>query len=240
VLQRDKATYSRLEGRPRLALVFLPEGFALVLCSFISECGFGGIRNRAPIKRRASPMSSELDFFEVIGLKPDDPKLKEIVAYCAALGAFMHVWGFWEYMFDLCIAIIHARSSDGTIVDKKRPVISLERKVRYFRKAHASIERLKPYQAAGESIANSIEKMGAFRHMVIHSAQDYTNSPLVQFTKMLPDDELMPLPPGKIREMRIKLTHHQILEGAKIIGTMLTPMGEYMRLLLKTFPKEHR
>lgn len=186
-------------------------------------------------------MSSEWDFFEAIGYKsPEDPKMKEVVAFYMALGAFMHAWGFWEYTLDICIALIHSRSDNGKTIDKKRPVISLERKIRYFRKAHVSIEKLKPLSAVGESLANSFEKMGEFRHMVIHSAHSYTNSPLVgEFRKVIPDDEQMALAPGKLREMHFTLTHHQILEGAKLIGTILPGMGNYIQSLLKIFPKEH-
>ncbi len=229
------------EASPARFFRGLLAGLALGLPNFISECGFGGIRKSAPINRRASPMSSEWDFFEAIGYKsPDDPKMKEVVAYYMALGAFMHAWAFWEYTLDACIAVIHTRSGAGHTIDQKRPVISLERKIRYFRKAHISIEKLKPFKTASESIANSIEKMGEFRHTVIHSAQGYTDSPVVlELRKMLPDDEEMALIPGKIREMHVKLTHHQILEGAKIIGTLLPHMGQYIQLLLKTFPKEH-
>lgn len=179
-------------------------------------------------------MSSDFDVFEAIGFKnPNDPKIKQLIAYYIAIGAFMHAWAFWEYILDLCVAIIYMRSAVGKTIDKKRPVISLERKIRYFRKAHASIEELKPYIKMAESIANCYEKMGWFRHTVIHSAQGFTDSPLSrEFRKMMPADDLL-------LEQHLTLSHLQIVEGAKLVSSMLVPTQKYAELLMKIFPKEN-
>jgi hypothetical protein len=222
-----------LAGRPRfLRLGFRRFGGLLI---FISECSFGGILKSAPTKRRAFMMSSDWDVFEAIGYKsPDDPKMKGIIAYYIALGAFMHVWAFWEYAFDLCIAIIYTRSDEGKTIDKKRPVISLERKIRYFRKAHISIEKLEPYRTAGESIANCFEMLGKFRHTVIHSAQGYTDSPLVrEFRRMIPAEG------EQLLENHAIVNHHQIVEGSKLIIRMIEPTTKYAELLMKAFPKDN-
>ncbi len=176
-------------------------------------------------------MSSDDELFEAIGLKPPYTHSKDILLYYVSLGAFMHVWSFWEYIFDLCIAIIYQRSPHGKTIDKKRPLM-LARKIRYFRKAHASIEELKPSAKAAESLTNCFEKMGEFRHTIIHSAQGYTESPLVhEFRRMIPDD-------GLLLEKHVKLDRLQIMEGAKLISTMLAPTQQYAQLLMDIFPKQ--
>jgi hypothetical protein len=177
-------------------------------------------------------MSSDFDVFEAIGFKtPDDPNLKPLIGYYIALGAFLHAWAFWEYILDLCAAIIYMRSPAGKTIEKKRPVISLQAKIRYFRKAHASIEELKPYATMAESIANSYEKMGWFRHTVIHSAQGFTDSPLSrQFRKMMPADDIL-------LEQHLTVSHSDIIESAKLISRMLAPTQKYAELLMKVFPK---
>jgi hypothetical protein len=178
-------------------------------------------------------MSSDFDVFEAIGFRtPDDPNIKPLIAYYIALGAFLHAWAFSEYILDLCVAIIYMRSAQGKIIEKKRPVISLERKIRYFRKAHASIEELKPYTKMAESIAHFYEKMGWFRHTVIHSAQGFTDTPLSrEFRKMMQADDLL-------LEQHVTLSHADIVEGAKLIRRMLAPTKQYADLLAKIFPKE--
>jgi hypothetical protein len=178
-------------------------------------------------------MSSDFDVFEAIGFKtPDDPNIKPLIAYYIALGTFLHVWAFWEYILDLCVAIIYLRSAAGKTIGNKRPVISLQRKIRYFRKAHASIEELTPYIKMAESLANCFEKMGEFRHTVIHSAQGYADTPLSrEFRKMIPADDLL-------LEQHLTLSHSDIVEGAKLISRMLGPTKQYADLLATIFPKE--
>src|ERR1700683_1049959 len=98
---------------------------------FTSFNPFYGPRATGHSMRKTSKgaMSSDWDPLETTGLNPDssNPKTKELIAYYVALGAFTHVWSFWEYIFDLCIAIIYQRSKLGKNIGKKRPVISLSR-----------------------------------------------------------------------------------------------------------------
>ena len=151
-------------------------------------------------------MSSDFDVFEAIGIKsPEDPNIKPLIAYYLSLGAFLHAWAFWEYILDLCIAIIYIRSTAGKTIEKKRPVISLERKIEYFRRAHTIIDELKPHATLAESIANCYEQIGWFRHTVIHSAQGTTDDPLSrEFRKMMKANDVL-------LEQHLTLSHTDIL-----------------------------
>jgi hypothetical protein len=178
-------------------------------------------------------MSSDSEFFEAIGLKPPGPpEHAQTVAYLIALGAFTHVWAYWECIFDICIFIIFHRSPEGKTIDKKRP-IALARKLRYFRKAHASISELKPYADGAQSLANCIEMMSDLRHTIIHSAHAPTDTPLVrEFRRILPDDI-----GDRVLEKRQKLDHQTMLDAAKAINTLLPPTMQYAQLLTRLFPK---
>lgn len=112
MLQRDEATYPRLEGRPRLALGFLSEGFALALCSFISECGFGGIRNSAPMRRFVSANWSSLVMSD-----SNDRKGKEQDAAYSLVGEFMFHWSYIESKITLGIQnLLRLPAPQGEIV----------------------------------------------------------------------------------------------------------------------------
>jgi len=180
-------------------------------------------------------MPSDSELFEAIGLKPPgSPEHAQNIAYFIALGLFTHVWAYWECIFDICIFVIYHRSLEGKTIDKKRP-LALARKLRYFRKAHASIPALKPYAEGAESLAHCIEMMSDLRHTIIHSAHSPTNTPLVrEFRRILPEDI-----GDRALEKRHKLDHQTIIEAAKMINTLLAPSMQYAELLMKLFPKQN-
>lgn len=182
-------------------------------------------------------MSSESErlseLFEAIGLKPaGSPETTLNIAYFISLGIFTHVWAFWEHIFDLCVVVIYQRSPLGKKIDKKRPVTSLERKLRYFRKAHASIPKLKPYMDGAEKLAHCIEMMSGLRHTIIHSAHVPADTPMVrEFRRMLPSDDLLLI-------KKQTLDHHTIIEAAKMVNGMLAPTLTYAKLLMNLFPEK--
>jgi hypothetical protein len=181
-------------------------------------------------------MSSESELFEAIGLKPPgSPEAAQNVAYILSLGMFTHAWAYWECIFDICIFVIYHRTPQGKTIDKKRPM-ALARKLRYFRKAHASIPELKPYAESAESLANCIEMFSDLRHTIVHSAHAPTDTPLQrQFRRILPDD----VGGDRVLEKRQTLDHQTIIEASKAIGTLLAPTMQYAQLLMKLFPKEN-
>jgi hypothetical protein len=180
-------------------------------------------------------MLSDSDFFEAIGLKPPgSTETAQHVAYFASLGAFVHVWAYWECIFDICIFVIYHRSPQGKTIDKRRP-LALARKLRYFRKAHASIPALKQYADGAEKLAGFIERMSDLRHTIIHSANAPMETPLVrEFRRILPDD----ITGDRVLEKRQKLDHQTIFEAAKLVTTLLAPTMTYAKLLMGLFPKD--
>ncbi len=177
-------------------------------------------------------MSSDTEFFAAFGLEPPkNPEMAHLVTYYMALGMFTHAWSLWEYILDLMIATIYHRSAQGKAIESNKPLM-LAPKLRYFRKAHASIPELKPYAKLAESIANTFDKMSWLRNTIVHSAQGHTESPLVRdFRKPMSDD-------FNFNEQRLKIDYRDILKAVKLISNCVGPSSKYAQQLIEIFPEK--
>jgi hypothetical protein len=80
-------------------------------------------------------------------------------------------------------------------------------------------------------IANAVEAIGKFRHLVFHSVQGFTDNPDVR------DLRRMVLRANKRMEARVNLSVHDFAQMLRLITQMFDPLMKYARTLLTLFPK---
>jgi len=164
------------------------------------------------------------------GLKVSgNPKAVQKWQYYVLLGCFVQGWATLEYIFDLCIRAIFENTPGGHKLIKKLP-LALGGKIRFFKDAHEKIDALKENLETAQSIANVMETIGKFRHLVFHSAQGFTDDQNIR------DLRRMVLRDNKNVETRVNISAEQIAEGLRLIVRMIHPMIKYAEALIATFP----
>jgi hypothetical protein len=159
-----------------------------------------------------------------------DPESIRRWRYYVLVGCFVQAWATLEYIFDLCLRIIFENAPEGRTLAKKIPT-ALAEKIRLFKAAHGKIQALNANHEIARSIANIMETMGRFRHLVLHSTQGFTDDQNIRNLRRMVSRD------SKNVEERVNITSQQL---AELIVGLFNPMMEYAKFLLTTFPTANK
>jgi hypothetical protein len=126
------------------------------------------------------------------------------------------------------------RKCPGRPHPRKKAAYGFGRKIRLFKNAHDKIQLLKANSDMAKSIANIIDKMGKFRHLVFHSTQGFTDDQNIRNLRRMVSLD------SKNMEERVNITAQQLAESSRLIVASFNPMTEYAKFLLATFPTANK
>lgn len=100
---------------------------------------------------------------------PESPTFTapEDEAFFAAIGRLAVAWAHIEISLDAMIAIVHDTMNGGELIEPEKP-ISLQRKLRYLRRAFNRMQELQPFNERFRAIADEVKAASEDRHDIIH------------------------------------------------------------------------